>query len=740
MRALESLLGFGRWGIVLHLVIAAALVPGILRLENDNSPEVFFAHDARAMQHYEEFRREFGGGQTVRIAISGTGLWTTKGLKWLGELETHTASLPGVETAVGLASYYRWHMLEWPPSNPTVFRSQVMKDSPEFFAGLISLKGETVTMLVVLTDLPPSKERELLYKLYELTARTPPDVRASLSGLPVFHLTMDRSLVRTVSRFMPLLFLLAVIFLGAIFRRPWEVLVPLIYVGVCQIILFGVMGYAGVRLNLVNIILAPLLFVITLATAVHIQVRFRQLNNPERSPRKAVTETYRSKGLPVLWTGLTTLVAFGSLATAGLPPLQSVGTWSALGIGLMTVLAFTFYPLLLASIHSYRVGQHLQPFEKKAGRWGGMWAQWAVRHRFPVITGMAAVLVAGLLGIVHLTIDDNLGKYFPPHHPVRTELEQLQNQGVGVFAAELVLSFQNVNETENKSFQNPSSQKRLAELSSRLRSNRLIYGAVSSGDFVEMTIRSILVEGKVTESIRWMALGLMQTIPDSRRLLYTLMSQDGRSVRISLLIPMLSFNQAQPLFEWVKSEAATFFPSAEIRITGQYPLILLAQGRLINGLIVSFSVTLLCVATVFLLLLRNIRLTALVLIPNIWPVVLVLGGMGCLGIPLDSASIMTAAIVLGLAVDDTFHTLGHFLKEVSLRSPAEAIVTTLERTAPAHILTSVILTAGFAIVSLSELLPVSRLGALSATAIVLALVGDLILIPTLLGSPQKNFN
>lgn len=740
MHALQFLLRSGRRGMLLHLVIAAVLIPGIFRLENDNSPEVFFAHDARAMRHYAEFRREFGGGQTVRIAISGAGLWTTKGLIWLGELETRTASLPGVEAAVGLAAYYRWHMLEWPPGDPSAFRSQVLKDSSEIFAGLISSKGETVTMLLVLADMPPWKEKELLLKLYELTARTPPDLRASLSGLPVFQLAMDRSLVKTVSRFMPLLFLLAVIFLVAIFRRPREVLVPLIYVGVCQIILFGIMGYAGVRLNLINIILAPLLFVIALATAVHLLVRFRQINSPERSPREAVTETYRSKGMPVLWTGLTTLVAFGSLAAAGLPPLRSVGVWSALGIGVMTLLAFTFYPLLLAKIRQERAGQQLPPFEKKARHWGGMWARWAVRRRFIIITGMTAALAAGLLGIAQLTIDDNLGTYFPPHHPVRAELEQLQSQRVGVFAAELVLTSGDGNEAKYKSFQNPASQQRLAELSSRLRSNRSFYGAVSSGDFVEMTIRSILVEGEVTESIRWMALGLMQTVPDSRKLLHSLVSRDGRSARVTLLVPMLSFNRAKPLLDWAKSEAAAFFPSAEIRVTGQYPLILLAQGRLISGLIVSFSVTLLCVAVVFLLLLRNIPLTALVLIPNIWPVVLVLGGMGWLGIPLDSASIMTAAIVLGLAVDDTFHTLGYYLKEVSLRSSAEAIVTTLERTAPAHILTSVILTSGFAVVSLSELLPVSRLGVLSAVAIILALVGDLVLIPALLGSPRRIFD
>ena len=109
-----------------------------------------------------------------------------------------------------------------------------------------------------------------------------------------------------------------------------------------------------------------------------------------------------------------------------------------------------------------------------------------------------------------------------------------------------------------------------------------------------------------------------------------------------------------------------------------------------------------------------------------------MGGMGWLGIPLDSASVMTVSIVLGLAVDDTFHTLGHYLRLAPRQGSEMAIQATLERTAPAHILTSVILAVGFAVCSLSDLLPVARFGALSAVAIMLALVGDLLIIPALL--------
>lgn len=744
MGALKVLVRHRRLVAALHFALALAMLPGILQLENDNSPEVFFTSDAGAMGQYRRFCREFGGGKAVRAALSGSGLWTKQGLAWLSELEKQAGSLPGVEAAVGLAAYHRWHSLEWPPPDAVGFRSRVLEEGLNLFMGLVSPDGETVTLLVVFADLAPGAERELLYRLYELIARTPSGIRAHLSGLPVLHLAMDRSLVNTAARFLPLLVLLAVVFLAVVFRRWWDVMVPILFVAVCQSILFGIMGYVGARLNLVNIILAPILFVISLATAVHLSVRFRDTRQGGETASASVLAAYRSKGWPVLWTGLTTLAAFGSLVTASLPPLRSLGLWSALGIAVMTVLAFTFYPTLLAGARSKAAPQPARPFEVWAQRRGRTWAGWAVRHRFLAAAGMTAALVVGLLGITQLRVEDNLARYFPAHHPVRVELERLQQQGVGVFAAELVLSFgeskSNAGTAAETGFRNPWSQQRLAGLSRRLRSDPLVYGAVSSGELVEAAIRSLLVEGEVTDSIRWMALGLMQMVPESRKLLRALVTEDGQSARVTLLLPMVSFHQMQPLFERVKAEAAGFFPTAEIWITGQYPLILLAQRTLLRGLIAALSVTLLCVVLVFLLLLRSLRLTLLVLVPNVWPVVVVLGGMGWLRLPLDSASVMTAAIVLGLAVDDTFHTLGHFLRVVSRSSPAAAIEATLERIAPAHILTSVILAAGFATCSLSDLLPVSRLGVLSAVAIGLALVGDLLLIPALLTLYQSPKN
>ncbi len=740
---MKVLLHHRRLVVIFHFALALAMLPGLVRLENDNSPEIFFARDAGALQRYQWFRQEFGGGQAVRVALSGRGLWTKQGLTWLGELEQRTASLPGVETAVGFLAYHRWLLLEWPPPDPAAFRAQVIENGLDLGAGWVSPDGETVTMLVVFADLPPAAERKLLHQLDRLLAHPPIDIQAHLSGVPVLHRAMDRSLSTLAVRILPILVLLGAAFLGVIFHRLRDIVIPLLFVAVCQAILFGIMGYLGVRLNMVNIILAILIFVISLATAVHLLVRFRDLSQQGMKAATAVLATYRSKGWPVLWTGLTTLVAFGSLVTGNVPPVRSLGVWSAVGIALMTILAFTLYPALLAGIRFGEVPQKVRPFEVWARQRGQAWARWTVQRRSLVLAVTAAAIALAVPGMTRLRVEDNLARYFPPHHPVRAGLERLQQHGIGGFAAELVLSYRGSeraeeDKEEEAGFQNPSAQQRLARLSCLLRSEPLVFGAISSGDLVEAAVRSMLVEGEVNDRIRWMALGMMQTVPDSRKLLHALVSPDGQNARLTLLVPMLSFNQMQPLFKRVSAAAADIFPDADIWVTGQYPLILLSQRTLLRGLIVSLLLTLLCVVIVFGVLLRSARLTCLVLVPNLWPIVLVLGGIGWLRLPLDSASVMTASIVLGLAVDDTFHTLGHFLRLAPRFGSAAAIEATLQRTAPAHILTTLILAAGFFACALSDFLPVSRMGAIATVAILLALVGDLLLIPALLARTPRS--
>ncbi len=727
MLLLTHILRHRRPYFLLHLLLATAMLPGLLQLKNDNSPEVFFAGDAAALKEYRDFRRDFGGGKSVRIAFKGKGIWTAQGLSWLARMEDYAASLPGVKAALGLTRHHRWLHLDWPPEDPGAFRRHVLKNNLDLGAGWVGKKGETVTMAVIFDQLPPPAIQELLDRLNRFARGAPGDIGTFISGLPVLERAMDQSLMNIAGRILPLLIFLAALFLWVVFRRAGDVAIPLFYVGIGQVLLFGMMGYLQVRLNLVNIILALLLFVISLATAVHLLVHYRRTGAEENS--EPLLSLYRHKTRPVLWTGLTTLAAFGSLVTGNIPPVRILGIWSAVGMVIVTVLAFTFYPLLLGMLKPGKPFKP-RPFETTAGRWGRCCAHWAVRRRRVILVAAPLTVIAALLGLSRLGIEDNLARYFSPRHPVRAGLERLQEEGIGVFALEVILSGE-------AGFLDPVSQQKLARLSAMLRARPLVYGAVGSGDLLEASARSLLVEGEMNDNIRWMALGMMQSAEETRAILNALVTPAGGKARITLLVPILSFNRVEPLMEHIRAGAAAVFPGAQCAVTGQYPLILMAQKKLLWGLVLSLSITLLCVLAVFLFVLRNLPLTFRMLLPNLWPVLLVLGGMGWLGIPLDSASVMTAAVVLGLAVDDTLHTLGYFLPLSKKIPPGEAAVVTLERTAPAHILTTILLTAGFIACYFSDFLPVSRTGAISAVAILLALLGDLLLIPALLGKTRR---
>jgi len=153
------------------------------------------------------------------------------------------------------------------------------------------------------------------------------------------------------------------------------------------------------------------------------------------------------------------------------------------------------------------------------------------------------------------------------------------------------------------------------------------------------------------------------------------------------------------------------------------------------------SLTATCAGVVLMLffVVRDLRLTLRALFPNLFPVVVLFGAIGALGVPLNSATVTVPAIALGLAVDDTLHTLGYFRRLEPVVGARRAISDTMKVTTGGHVLTALVLGTGFLWVGTAELRPIAQFGLLLAAGVGLALIGDLLLIPALLaGGAQPN--
>ncbi|MDX1501525.1 MAG: RND transporter, partial [Thermoanaerobaculia bacterium] len=166
-------------------------------------------------------------------------------------------------------------------------------------------------------------------------------------------------------------------------------------------------------------------------------------------------------------------------------------------------------------------------------------------------------------------------------------------------------------------------------------------------------------------------------------------------------------------------------------------MVLAAQRRLLGALTLSLALTAAAVVTISIGLVRGGRLALAAVVPNLWPVAVALGAMGWLGVPIDAATVMIAAVVLGVAVDDTLHYLGALRRAGGGRAPAAAARWALEEVAPAHLLTTLVLAGGFAVLAGSSFLPVARFGGVAAMALLAALAADFLWVPALTAAARR---
>ncbi|HLF55636.1 MAG TPA: MMPL family transporter, partial [Thermoanaerobaculia bacterium] len=233
--------------------------------------------------------------------------------------------------------------------------------------------------------------------------------------------------------------------------------------------------------------------------------------------------------------------------------------------------------------------------------------------------------------------------------------------------------------------------------------------------------------------LRAQALELAAAEPELERALRRWLAADGRAARLTLFVRTAGYEAIDALAADAESEARRLLPGVDVAATGTLPLVLSFHRALPATLGSSLALLVPVLFGVFAFLLRRSYPALLALWPNLWPIVVLLGGMGWLGVGLDLATVMVASIVLGLAADDTIHTLARYREEARASGPRAAIVARLEKSAPAYLLTGAILAAGFGACALSAFAPIARFGALAAAGIGLAVLCDLVLVPALFG-------
>lgn len=581
------------------------------------------------------------------------------------------------------------------------------------------------------------------------------EARIFLGGVAMIATDMIDFIDSDLRTFGISVFIFLILMLTVIFRRLRWILLPLTGCAAAVVLMMGTLALARWPVTVISSNFVSLLLIICMSMTIHLVVRFRELQakEPGGNPRDLVARTVHFMFTPILYTALTTMVAFVSLLISGIRPVIDFGYMMTAGIAMALGVIFLLFPSVVALL------PRTQGEERDFTRGVTLaFARLTERHRKPIL-GVAVVLaVVSAFGAARLDVENRFIDYFDEDTEIFQGMLEIDQHLGGTTPLDIILEADpealveeeeefeedfygdlegEAEESRPGYWFNPLRLGELRQLHEWLDAQPEIGKVLSLDTMIRMA--ESINDGEPLDDLKISLLreGLSRLPEDMQDvLLRPFLSEDGNRLRVSLRVidSNVSLRRAE-LIERVDGflSEEMGYDDSRYRQSGLLVLYNNVLQSLFASQIQTIGFVFLSILAMFLVLFRSLRLALIAIMPNMLPALLVLGTMGWLGIPLDLMTITIAAISVGIAVDNTIHYIIRFRREFPEDRDYRATMWRCHGSiGRAMYYTSLTIVVGFSILMLSNFVPTFYFGLFTGLAMLTALVASLALLPALL--------
>jgi predicted RND superfamily exporter protein len=527
------------------------------------------------------------------------------------------------------------------------------------------------------------------------------------------------------------------------------------------------------------------LLVVALALAIHLVVRYRELEVKEPDlPRAArAVRAAQLMFVPCFYTAVTTMVAFTSLVVAGIKPVIDFGWMMTTGIVVAFLISFTLVPALIALLPELNAAgatdemSMTRRFAVAVERFGGT---------VIVVTGLLVVLVA--IGLSRLQVENRFIDYFKDTTEIYQGMELLDSRLGGTIPLDIILyppaeepevamtfaneeaddgftdeGFDDVEAFdagsgfegdddfweddpfgEDVSFADENSAEigywfslEGRDLIDQIHS--IVESRKESGKVLSLSTGFSVMDRLYDDKLGSVELALVErSLPEVVADVLIAPYYDPVEQQARITVRAMETSKTLRRAEYLESLHAqiladTGLDETRVKFTGLLVLYNNVLQSLYASQILTLGAVFIAIGLMFLALFRSVSLALLGLAPNILAAGLVLGVMGLAGIPLDIMTITIAAIVVGMGVDNCIHYIHRFRKEFAVdQNYREAMYRSHSSIGRAMYYTTLTVVVGFSMLTLSNFTPSIYFGVLTVMAMLAAVTGALLLLPKLM--------
>lgn len=563
-----------------------------------------------------------------------------------------------------------------------------------------------------------------------------------ISGMPYVRTMNSQNIIDEIGKFILAALGVTSLIFFFFFRS-----VRATFISMCVVIIgvmwaFGFLGLLQYEITVLTALIPPLIIVIGIPNCIFLINKYQQEVKKHGNQALSLQRVISKIGNATLMTNITTASGFATFIITDSTLLKEFGIVASINIIGIFILSLLIIPIVYSFMPLPKT-KHLKHLNKK---WIDAFVNWMeriVRHRrITVYIVSISLLVLSIIGIYQIRISGSPIEDMPKNAKFFHDIRFFEKEFKGIMPVEIV-----VDTKTPKGVLKPATLKRMNQLGEVIDEIPELSSPVSVVNLVKYS-KQAFYNGipkyyqLPTSQENTFIMDVARKSSDNGNLLESFVDSTGQTARITTFMRDVNTSRMEEIEQRLLENITKIFPVERYNVymTGSALLFLKGTKYLVKNLIMSLALAIALIALFMAYLFRSFRMIVISLIPNLLPLVITAGIMGFVGVPIKPSTILVFSIAFGISVDDTIHFLAKYRQELTANKwrIEKSVYNALRETGVSMFYTSIVLFFGFSVFVISNFGGTVALGSLVSATLLLAMLANLILLPSLLLSLEKS--
>ena len=680
---------------------------------------------------YENLKAEFGSDEMILVVVKTDNIFDPAVFQNVEVISEKCADLKGVRRVISLPQIKK--AIDPSAKMSLAQFESVLAPVALFQRNLISDNRKNTAITVILeNDADPQRIVSAIDAIFESDADY---LSLYQIGMPLISRALVNYTEHDFQRLPVFTFALIAAVLFILLRKPSRVLLPLMCVCVVLVWTFGFMGLLQLKLSLLTMIVPVFIIAVGTAYTLHTISEYAASARSAVSRPAAVAATYTHTALPCALAVITTLFGLVALFINRIPAIDEFALFACFGMLSLLCVMLILLPAVLVLIPlSDARNQKAGSFAAVLDRFLDVIIRLNLNQQKAALSIIGLIALAAGIGIFFIRIETNPVEYFRDDATVSRNFHDIYQSLSGSFPVNVT-----VKSAEIDYFENAGHLVELKRFQEFLETLPKVDKTISFADYLMLVNYTLNHYDSKFYALPAEDFEIRIAINNYKTILgedlYSrFMTPTLNTANILMLTHLSSSGEFLKTRETILAFARQHFPQhLNVEVTGFGVTVSASSQLLTSGQAKSLSTSLILIFGIMFFMFLSAKVGLIAILPNCFPILMNFGIMGWLGIKLSMATSLIASIAIGLAVDDTIHYLHRYNLEFKKDLDKDrALRDTIKQVGKPIVITSLTISIGFLILMFSQFKPTAIFGFLMVITMAAALIGDLIILPSLM--------